>query len=95
MKSIKDILNKKSSQEGFKGIIDEKTVLFVFEKVIKDEMGVIGKEKLRACKFSKGKIFIKTGSSAWASELWLNRDKIIGKVNNELGQDELQDIKIN
>ena len=95
MKSIKDILSKKSNRKTFAGTIDEKTILFVFEKVIKDEMGAIGKEKLISRKVIQGTIFVKTGSSAWASELWLNRDKIIRCINEELGQEALRKIKIN
>jgi hypothetical protein len=95
MKSIKDIIKNKSGRLPPTRTIDEKTLIFVFEKVIKEEMGAMGKEKLRAKKFSNRTVFVRTESSAWASELWLNRNKIINRINDELGQEIVAKIKVN
>jgi predicted nucleic acid-binding Zn ribbon protein len=95
MKSIRDILNNQRSPGKIAPIIDEKTVLFIFSKVLTSEMGAIGRQKFKANKFINQTIIVTTESSAWAQELWLHREKIVQKINSELGQDSVARIKIN
>ena len=92
MQSIKKILNRKKSKT--KTALDDQTVFHVFKKVIKEEFGNLGEAKFIPDYFSNQKIFIKSKSSAWASELWLNRDKIIRKINETLGENGVKEIKI-
>lgn len=91
MKLLKNFLNRKHFNK--KTDLDEKTVFYVFEKVIKREYGRMGEENIQPRFYKKGKIFIKTGSSNWANEIWLNRQGLIKKINQELGSGEIKEIK--
>jgi len=91
MKLLKNFLARKNFTK--KTDLDEKTVFCVFEKVIKKEYGRMGGENIQPRFYKKGKIFIKTQSSNWANEIWLNRQKLVKKINQELGSDEIKEIK--
>lgn len=91
MKSLKDLLIKKRttiSQE-----LDDKTVFYIFKKIIKEEFGNIGVEKLKPDFYKNKTIFIKPINSVWAAELWSNRVKIIRKINIEIGREVVKKIK--
>jgi predicted nucleic acid-binding Zn ribbon protein len=94
MKSLKNLLTKKFPEKKLKrGALDDKTVFFVFKKVVQEEFGNLGIENFRADYFSGKTIFIKCQSSAWASELWLNKNRTVRKINKELGENTIEDIK--
>ena len=93
MKSLKNLLEKNFPGEK-NTRIDEKTIFFIFKEVIKKEFGEFGAEKFKADYFSGKTIFVKTQSSAWASELWANRERIIRKINEKTGSDLIEEIKI-
>lgn len=75
--------------------MDDQTVFFVLKKVIKEEYGKFGLEKMKPGYFSNKTLHIKTKSSAWASELWTNRNKLIKKINLELGGNYIEKMKMN
>jgi len=91
MKSLKTFLDKKDIQKTVN--LDDKTVFFLFKKIIKEEFGNVGLEKLVPDYFANGILYIKSTSSNWASELWLQKNKIMRKINEEIGKEELKDIK--
>jgi len=94
MKSLKNLLTKKFPGKKLKrSDLDDKTVFFVFKKVVQEEFGNLGIENFQAVYFSGKTIFIKCQSSNWASELWLNKKLIIRKINKELGENIIEDIK--
>jgi len=74
--------------------LDDQTVFFVFKKVIKEEFGNVGIEKLIPDYYNNKTIFVKSESSAWASEMWLQKDKIVRKMNTELGEGTIEKIKV-
>lgn len=74
--------------------LDDQTIFFVFRKVIKEEFGNVGVEKLIPDYYNNRTIFIKSDSSAWASEIWLNKDRIVRKMNAELGEGSIEKIKV-
>ncbi|NTU67092.1 MAG: DUF721 domain-containing protein [Candidatus Moranbacteria bacterium] len=91
MKALRSLLNNKKFSSPT--VLDDKTVFYVFKKVIKEDFGNIGIEKFVPDYFAKGILFIKPESSAWAAELWMNKKRIIRKINEEIGEDALSDIK--
>lgn len=95
MKSLKNLLSKKLPERlaSKKMVLDDKTVFYVFKKVIQEQFGNLGVENFQADYFSGKTIFIRCQSSAWASELWLNKNKIIRLINKELGEDIIEEIK--
>jgi len=96
MKSLKDLMQKKAPRGTIKKVsaVTEKDIFFVFSRVIKDEYGNYGAEKLKPDFWKGHTIFVKSGSSAFASELWTNRSRLIKKINEELGEGTIKEIKI-
>lgn len=92
MKSLKDLLDKKKTIGPLN--LDDQTVFYVFRKVIKEEFGNVGIEKFQPDYFGNKILHIKSTSSAWASELWLNRNVIVKKMNEELGEGSVKMIKM-
>jgi hypothetical protein len=92
MKSIKNYLSKKDLFQVRN--IDEKTIFYIFRKVVKEEFGNIGADKFKTEYFKDKTIFIKSDSSVWSSELWLNKDKIVRKINQEAGGKVVEKIKV-
>lgn len=91
MKSLGSLLRKRNIQPK---TISNKDVFFVFSQVIKEEFGNIGSLKLKADFFKNKTLFIKSKSSAWGSELFTNREDIIHKMNERLGEDIIKEIKL-
>ncbi len=94
MKQLKNLLGKKLKQLQHPTGLDDKTVFYVFKKVIQEEFGNIGAEKFVPDYFGNKILAIRSESSAWASELWLNKDRIIRKLNKELGVGSVEKIKV-
>ncbi len=100
MKKLSDYLDrlKKTAEKGEnstrKRLIDEKTVFFLAGKVIVELYGVRGGENIQPALFREKKLFFTVSSSLWANELWLERDMIRKKINEEIGQDEVSEIKV-
>jgi len=74
--------------------LNDKDIFYVFKKVIQEEFGNIGAAKLKPDYFGKNILHVKSESSAWASELWLNKNLILRKLKKELGADAVKEIKL-
>lgn len=74
--------------------LTDKDIFFIFSKIIKEEFGNVGANRLRGDYFKNKTIFIKSTSSAWAGELFSNRNSIIRKLNEKLGEKAIREIKI-
>lgn len=92
MKSLKSILDRK--RIGIRSEIDDKTAFFVFGKICDECFGSIGKSKLVPDYFSKGTLFVKAESPIWGNELWLSRKTIMRKMNDELGEESIKEIRL-
>jgi hypothetical protein len=93
MKKIGLFISNKMQQK--KVALSDKEIFYLFERIIKREYGNQGSKNLKATYFSNGRIFIKSDSSIFSSELLLNKKSIIQKINQEIGSEEIKDIKIN
>jgi hypothetical protein len=92
MKILKNYLAKKNIFQ--KRTLDDQTIFYVFKKVIKEEFGNVGAEKLIPDYYKNKVLFIKSESSTWASELWTNKARIVRKLNAELGEGSIDGIKV-
>ncbi|HRY82537.1 MAG TPA: DciA family protein [Candidatus Moranbacteria bacterium] len=92
MKSLKNLLYKREKKKSI--ALTDKDIFYIFSKIIKEEFGNVGAEKLKADYFKNKTIFVRSSSSAWASELFSNRNTIIRKINKELGEGEIREIKM-
>jgi|GEM_PF-1344452 len=52
------------------------------------------KKYIEVYKFTNGKLYIKSQHSIWSAELQFNKAMIINKLNEELGNEIVKDIKI-
>lgn len=91
MKRLKELLTKKKNT---KVEIDEKTILFVANKIIQAEFGEAGRENIFPDKILDKLLFFRTSGSLWSSELWLRKEKIKNEINKEFGGDVVSKIKI-
>lgn len=97
MESLASLLKVKGvvSSEGQNNAkVDDKTIFFVFYKIIQEEFGRLGRDNFEADYFGNKKIFIKSKSSAWASHLWLEKERIARKINEELGGEFVLELKM-
>lgn len=90
MKTLSSFLNKKTlvRRTG----IDEKSVFYVFQMMIKEEYGRQGSENIKPVSFREKKLFIQVSGATWVNEIWLNRKNIVDKVNAQLGGEEIIDL---
>ena len=96
MKTLKTLLQKKSQRGAQRGAmrIDDKTIFFIFKKILQEEYGSVGLEKFKTDYFLNKSLHVKASSSAWAAELWINRNKLIKKINLELGGEYIERLKM-
>ena len=92
MKTLKSLLEKKAKR--ISPVLDDKTIFFMFKKVLEEEFGRVGAAKFTPDFFKNKTIFVKSESSLWASELFLNKNKIIKGINKELGEETVKYIKL-
>jgi hypothetical protein len=90
MKLLGNLLNLRKPK---KLSLTDKDVYFIFRKVIQAEFGAVGIEKLQPDYYDGQTIFVKSESSAWLNELWLNKGRIVRKINQELGEELIKNIK--
>jgi hypothetical protein len=74
--------------------LDDKSIFFIFRKIIKSEYGAKGEQGLFPEFYKKGKLFLRAKNSNWANEIWSNRQDVLKKINNEIGTEEVQEIKV-
>lgn len=91
MKSLKNILEKRKDLK--KIIFDNKDVFYTFNKIIKKEFGEVGAGKFQPDYFGRKVLAVKCSSPTWASELWMNKEKIIRLMNEELGEGAVEKIR--
>lgn len=92
MRLIKNLLLNRGKKKLI--ALTDKDIFYIFDKIIKEEFGNIGASNLKADFFKNKTIFVKSESSAWGSELFSNRTSIIKKLNKELGEGVVREIKI-
>lgn len=93
MKSLSDYLQKKTSIRK-KIICDDKTIFFIFTKVIQREYGRRGLCEFTPHFYRFNIIYVNAKRSSWAHELYIHKENIVKKVNDELGGEEVKGLKV-
>lgn len=91
MKSLKNLLGQRKDLK--KIAFDNKDVFYIFSRVIKKEFGEIGAGKFTPEYFGKKVLVVRCATPTWASELWINKERIMEKMNEELGDGAVLKIK--
>lgn len=100
MKKLSDYLSLSGGPSGKKKEhptkmnIDEKTIFFLAEKVILSQYGMRGRENISPKFWKEGKLFLFSQNSLWAGEVWTNRESIRAKINKEIGEEIVSEIKV-
>ena len=94
MKTLKSLLSKRKELHLAPAALTDKDIFYIFRRVVKEEFGALGESKFQADYFKNKTIFIKSESSVWAAELFSNRSRIVRKLNEELGEGAIRDIKL-
>ena len=90
MKKISNLLDKRRFARKIN--IDQQSVFYIFNLIIKEEYGKQGAENIKPVFFKDKKIFIKISNSSWESEVWAQRKNIVKKINDQLGENEIIDL---
>lgn len=90
MRSLSDLLQKKKTR-----VLDltDKDIFYIFRRIIKEEYGNVGAARVQPDFFKSGTIFVRGTSSAWTAEIFSNRSFILRKMNEELGEGVVREIK--
>lgn len=93
MRSLRDFIGKRGG-DFHPSQLDDKTVLFLFRKIIREEYGNRGVNELSPVTFSDGVLSIKASNPLYSNELWMRRDVLIDRMNRELGEVGVTEVKL-
>lgn len=74
--------------------LDDQSIFYVFKKMIAKEYGARGEQSIEARYYKNKKLFVAAKSSMWMSELQLNRQYFVDKINVEFGTEAVVEIKV-
>lgn len=93
MRSLRDFIGKREGNFHVSQL-DDKTVFFLFRKIIREEYGNRGVNELSPVIFSEGVLSIKASNPLYSNELWMRRDVLIDRMNRELGEVGVTEVKL-
>jgi len=88
--TLKTLLDKLVETKGWEAKLDEVKLPDIWLEVVGDKIA----KNAKTGKFENGVLIIKTESSTWRSELKLREDEIIQRLNEKLGKEIIQSLKI-
>lgn len=96
MNSFQNILHAKVAKTGPESspVMDEKTIQFLFEKVVQEQYGVKGRSNVIALSFRKGILTLGIYKSLWQAEVTLTKDDLRESLNKKIGSEMIKSIKI-
>lgn len=89
VKSLGDALRELIDQLGIKSKIDEYEAVVQWSVIVGEQISKV----TTATKIQKGVLIVKVSNGPWRNELLLRKEEIKKKLNTELGQDSVKDIK--
>lgn len=93
MRLLKDFIGKRKNSDET-SFIDDKTVFFIFRKIIREEYGLRGISVLEPVLFIDGILSVKASNPLYSSELWIRREIILNKICLSLGQDTVRELRL-
>lgn len=93
MKSFQEILEKRV-RNSTKDDLDFYTIEKAVKKIIKDVFGKRGEQDIYVKNWKDGKLILSAEKSLWKSELVLNRNFILSKLNKLLNTKAIKKIVI-
>ena len=93
MRSLKDFIGKREG-DFRSAALDDKTIFFLFRKIVKEEYGSRGANELTPTAFAEGVLSIKASSPLYSNELWIRRETLIDRMNRELGTSAVKEVQL-
>lgn len=75
-------------------VMDEKTIQFLFEKVITEQYGSRGKSNVVPLGFKEGTLIVGIYKSLWQAEVSLSKEELIEILNRKIGSELVNNIRI-
>lgn len=92
MKSLSSLLDKRKKKPKLS--LTDKDIFYIFNRIVKEEFGNVGANNLQADYFKSGTIFVRAKSGVWGNELFMQRESMVRKINKELGEKMISEIKM-
>lgn len=90
MRNIRHLLHGKKILNRTQ--LDEKSLAYVFDRIILGEYGRRGLECVRLERLEKGNLFVVAENGNWNGEIVSNKKALISKFNEEIGDNEIGEI---
>ena len=96
LSSLLSIHTKESNSTKPKRLaaLDEKTVFFLFSKVVDEQYGKRGRKVIFPSKYDQKILSVKVASPLWAQELLMERFTLCNLINQSIGEEILLDIRV-
>ncbi len=88
--TLNSLLNKLVESQGWEDKLDEAKLPDIWLEVVGDKIAKYAK----IGKFENGVLTVLTESSTWRSEIKLRNEDIIKKLNDKLGKEIIQSLKV-
>lgn len=100
MRHLFQVKKKENNQESSLGlapqneVIDEKTIFFLFERIVGDYYGQRGRKVIHPVKYQAMILTVKVASPLWANELLIQEQELCRRLNEAVGGEVLQGVKV-
>tara|TARA_B100001250_G_scaffold346699_1_gene316646 strand:- start:302 stop:577 length:276 start_codon:yes stop_codon:yes gene_type:complete len=84
-KAIKNVVR----ESGIDKALKQESAVFLWEEVVGKTVSAVTEAK----KVENGVLLIKTQSSTWRQELYLQKKQIINKINKKIGSNAIKEIR--
>ncbi|MFA9262337.1 MAG: DciA family protein [Undibacterium sp.] len=93
MRALRDFIGKRGG-DFHSAPLDDKTVFFLFRKIIREEYGARGSNELTPTEYSDGILSIKASNPLYSNELWMHRETLIDRMNQEFGDRAVKEMRL-
>lgn len=88
--TLKTLIHQTIESKGWQDKLDETRIPQIWSNIVGENVSSV----LKVIKVDKGILFVRTESSTWSVELKLRTEQVIEKINKELGNKLISEIKI-
>ncbi len=92
MRTLKSLLEKKVIKP--KKNLDEKTIFFLWQKIIEREYGKQGVKNIKFSFYKNKTLYIAIKNSNWRNEIWMKKSFLCEELNKKIGQPEVKKIVV-
>lgn len=89
MQTLKKAIKNVVRESGIDKALKQESAVFLWEEVVGKTVSAVTEAK----KVENGVLLIKTQSSTWRQELYLQKKQIINKINTKIGSNAIKEIR--